>query len=103
MKLKQITKHRFLALTEGRLFQTDAREVEWWADDQERVLGLLLLDAHDEDWSWVVLGRDEVGNFRGIDLETSVSDQDEARTRMQTKLAQYAASGQTVFPQGDRT
>src|SRR5580693_4843526 len=100
MKIKEITQDRFFRLTEGRLFQTDGREMEWWADPKERVLGLILLDNHDNDWSWVVLGRDENGDFRMIGGDTSLPEA-EAKIRMHAKLVEYAASGRAVFRQGD--
>jgi len=39
-------------------------EVEWVADLLERVLGAVVRDRIDNDWSYAVLGRDEHGIFR---------------------------------------
>ena len=74
--------------------------LKWWADLKERVLGLILLDNYDNDWFLVVLGRDENGNFRMIDGETSLSEV-EAKTRLNAKLVGYPTSGRAVFRQGD--
>jgi hypothetical protein len=97
--LIQIPQERFRLLIEGHfpspLF---AREKEWWADPEELVLGVLLLDTTDSDWSWVVLGRDEIGSFRAIDLAVSLPNAEEARRQLQTKLLEYVGSKQSIFP-----
>ena len=74
--------------------------LKWWADPKERVLGLILLDNYDNDWFLAVLGRDENGDFRMIDGETSLSEV-EAKTRLNAKLVGYPTSGRAVFRQGD--
>jgi hypothetical protein len=79
-----------------------SREVEWWADVQERVIGTVLLDLTDKDWAWIVLGRDERGLFRAIDVGASVVTQEKARLELQEALLKHATSGE-VFPQHDNT
>jgi hypothetical protein len=76
------------------------REEEWWSDNHERVLGVVALDLVDKDWSWVVLGKDESGIFRGIDLQVSISDPERARQELHTSMQKYSDLGVTVFSQG---
>src|SRR5260370_36481633 len=80
MTLRQIRKARFNALcySKNPIFDIAGKETEWWADDQERVLGIVILDLTDQDWSIVILGRDEAGMFRAIDVAISFGTQDEA-------------------------
>jgi hypothetical protein len=101
--MKAISKQRFDALCRSRRPTTAyvSREVEWFSDDEERVLGLVLLDTVDNDWLWRVLGRDEAGVFRCIDLGVSIPTQDEARNLLQSKLNEYAQTRLKTFPQGD--
>jgi hypothetical protein len=49
----------------------------------------------------MVLGRDEAGVFRCIDLGVSIPTQVEARNLLQAKLADHSKTGQETFPQGD--
>jgi hypothetical protein len=77
------------------------QEKEWWADEDERVLGAVLLDNFDHDWSWIVLGRDEKGLFRGIDQDVSLSSQRKARAYLRVALENHARSGAAEFPQYD--
>lgn len=77
------------------------REVEWWSDLDEHVLGAVLLDTTDQDWSWIVLGRDERGLFRAIDLQVSIPTRRRASVQLRVRLQQYSQSGDTEFPQYD--
>ena len=101
--MKPISKARFDALCRVRqpFAHYTSREVEWFSDEGERVLGLILLDVVDNDWVWMVLGRDEAGLFRCIDLDSSIPTQENARSLLQLKLDEYSRTGQTLFAQGD--
>lgn len=103
MTTKPITKERFDALCRVKLPSADlvVDEVEWFSDDDERVLGIVVLDNTDEDWSWMVLGRDEAGLFRAIDLGVSIATREEARKLLMAKLLEHSATGESLFPQGD--
>lgn len=74
-------------------------EKEWFADRQRTVLGALLLDRTDDDWAYVVLGRDKAGVFRWIAGEHSIGSRDTARDRLVDAMREILASGQSVFPQ----
>jgi len=76
-------------------------ELEWYAHETERVLGVVLLHIEDRDWAWTVLGRDANGLFRAIDGKTSLSSKDEARRQLHAKMIQHASAGCSVFVQGD--
>jgi hypothetical protein len=76
-------------------------EVEWFADDDGVVIGVLARDKSDKDWSIAALGRDERGEFRMIDGAVSIANQDDARTELKAKMEKALASGDKMFPQGD--
>jgi hypothetical protein len=79
------------------------REVEWYADINEWVLGVLCLDLVDFDWSYAVLGRDGDGRFRWIDGSVSVPTQREGNQALMAAMQRQMDSGASVFPQGDET
>jgi hypothetical protein len=101
--MKRLSQARFNALCYSR--QPPAafmsREVEWWSDLDEHVLGAVLLDTTDQDWAWVALGRDEKGLFRAIDLGVSMETQRKASARLRVRLQEYVESGEREFPQYD--
>ena len=76
-------------------------ETEWFADDGGTVIGLIALDKVDKDWFIGVLGRDERGTFRAIDVESSLENIDVARIQLIAMMEKALATGLTVFPQGD--
>jgi hypothetical protein len=71
------------------------------ADEGGKVIGLVARDKADNDWSIGVLGPDERGQFRAIDMKVNIEDRDSAREELRAKMEKAIASGRTVFPQGD--
>ena len=103
--IRRISQARFgaLSLSKHPIIAVIATESEWYSDAAENVLGALLLDHTDNDWNYVVLGRDERGIFRYIDGEVCFESRDAARARLHLKIEEYATRGDVVFPQEDAT
>ncbi len=80
-----------------------SEELEWYADDSEIVLGIVLRDTVDDDFVGIILGRDEGDRFRAFDIQTSIETLEDARTWVQGSIKWHAGKGNTVFPQGDET
>lgn len=76
-------------------------EVEWWSDDCEKVLGIVLFEFVDLEWLWMILGRDERGVFRWVDGNSSIESRDEASKQLQSKIGQWAGRDDVDFHQGD--
>ena len=49
-------------------------ELMWYATDDDRVLGVVIRDRVDNDYSWVLLMQEGGGVFKGVDLNTSQPD-----------------------------
>jgi hypothetical protein len=64
-----------------------ARELGWWSDTEERLIGLVFQDTTDRDYGWVLLGRDRVGRFRTVKLETSLRSAEYATVGLRTAIA----------------
>lgn len=80
-----------------------AREFGWFSNEDERILGVLTVDIHDNDFGFVTLGRDANHKFRFIDGENSLSSPDYARQCLYISMKKYASTGESIFPQGDET
>lgn len=78
-----------------------SKELAWFSDGKETVLGVLLLDTIDDDYVGIILGRDEAGRFRCFDQEVSIPTEEEAQTWIHAAIKWHARDGATVFPQGD--
>lgn len=101
--MKPITQARFDALCYSRTPAASYifEEVEWFADEKERVLGIVAQHFEDQDWAWAVLGRDANGLFRAVDGRANIASKDEARNQLQTRLLYHASTATHVFVQGD--
>lgn len=78
-----------------------AKELEWYEEANERILGLIALDLPDQDYVSYVLGRDAKGRFRAVWLECSIETQEAATEILQRKLAEFSQSPPEAFHQGD--
>ena len=56
-----------------------ATEIEHHSDGNENYLGSILIDHTDNDFSSIVLARNEFGKFCCIDLKTSMESIEDAR------------------------
>ena len=71
----------------------------WFSDVSGSFLGVILHDAEDDDWSYVVLARDQYFQFRAIKVESGMPFRDIARKALQLKIAEFLSSPQRIFPQ----
>jgi len=102
MKYKELSEARFDALTYSRdpFLELIGREYKWYSDNDEIIIGVLVLDIIDNDWIYVVLGRDERALFRSIDVMVGFENIEAAEKELLAKISYYVASGKIVFPQG---
>ena len=70
----------------------------WFIDETESFLGVVVWDQTDQDWSYVILARDEHFQFRAIEMVASISERHLAREKLQLAIAKLVAGGQRVFP-----
>jgi len=55
------------------------RNLEWWASDDDRVLGTVILDLIDKDYSWVVFTQNDQGpGYTAVDVGHSHPTQENA-------------------------
>lgn len=76
-------------------------EVEWWAADQEILLGTVVHDFSDADFTAILLGRDLDHRYRCIGVTKSFDTPEDARDALFTQAEQVLQSREVVFPQGD--
>jgi hypothetical protein len=102
MSIKTISQPMFEALCFMRrpAIKIIGEEREWYSDDKENVLGVVIFDRPDEDWLYVILVRDEAARFRAIDQEINCKTDFEARNALHKKMKEYSQAGKSVFPQG---
>lgn len=101
MTIKAISQPRFEVLCFMRhpAVKIIGEEREWYSDDDENVLGVVIFDRP-KDWLYVILGRDEVARFRAIDQQINYATDADARNALHKKMTEYSKAGESVFPQG---
>lgn len=63
------------------------RNLAWYATDDDRVLGVVIEDLVDHDYSWVVLTQNEQGpGYTAIDLDHSLTSVDAATAALHAAM-----------------
>ena len=73
IKIKEISKQLFdsyVLSSRNSNIVFFAQELQWYANENETILGVIALDTTDSDFAAIMLGRDEIGRFRAFNLET---------------------------------
>jgi hypothetical protein len=78
-----------------------SEEMEWYASETERVIGVLIRDLTDNDFGGVVLGRDTRRRFRSVDLSAFSESRETARQLLRDKLELWSRRPDEDFSQGD--
>lgn len=103
MEARPLTHVRFEALLYRKSPRTHfiLKELEWWTNKAETLIATVGLDLVDHDYSWIILGRDETGVFRGIDLNTSLPSLEAARSEQNQRIEELSKDNPQEFPQED--
>jgi ribosomal protein L30 len=72
-------------------------ELGWYASSDERVIGMLVRDHADDDYGWIILGRDERLRFRAIDVNSSLEDIETARRELIARLKEWHAKSDEAY------
>jgi hypothetical protein len=78
-------------------------ELEHYSDVNEHYLGVILRDRADDDFSAIILARDEFGKFCCIDLRVSMANVDDARAWLESVMKSNSVSGVSVHSQGHKS
>ena len=70
----------------GPLGALIVEEKEWYVGSPPVLLGVIIFDRIDGDWGFVVLGPDELGDFRAVDTGASFQDIGSARDALRTAM-----------------
>ena len=104
MEIDSLDKKRFDALIHQSRSPAAAYisdEVSWWSTPDESVVGVVLQDLIDNDFVGVALGRDEVGQYRAIDVSESFVISTDAKEWLHRAMRWHTRDGDRTFPQGD--
>jgi hypothetical protein len=78
-----------------------ARELGWFEEADEKVLGVLIHDMTDNDYGYCILGRDAKSRYRAVSANSCMSTAQEAHIQLEAQLAEHAQMPPAEFHQGD--
>jgi hypothetical protein len=102
--MEQLSRRRFDALagySRNPRTLILSNELEWYSEDGEKVLGVLIQDTQDRDYSCIVMARDCVGRYRAVHVMPFLETVDEVRNAMPPVLREWAGKDPSEFGQGD--
>jgi len=70
-----------------------ATEVQWFADDEANILGIILQDNFDRDWSYVILSLDHNKEYILSDVDASIETMNKAINILISKMINIAKTG----------
>lgn len=105
---KPISRSRFNLLAIGTRLSPAGflyEEVAYWADVEERVIGLIARDIADNDYYWSLLARDRNGRFRSADFDASLRSAEYATVALRERIATAVTEDDlsVLGTQGDET
>lgn len=62
-------------------------ELSWWSDLNGDLIGAVAIDLTDNDFAWVILARDENGQFRCADVDTGLPSERIAEAKLRIAMA----------------
>lgn len=102
--MKALTLTRFNALagySRSPYMPFTARELEWYEEGGERLLGVVSMDLTDRDYLYTVLARDKTGRLRAVHLEINIGSVEEAREALKASLEELVSKPDADFYQED--
>ena len=79
------------------------KEVEWYTDERRILIATIFFDKCDNDWNFVILGRDTQRIYRCIYTEVSFGSIEDARKKLEKKLLKLSQEREEQYPQGDES
>ncbi|RKY81899.1 glycosaminoglycan attachment protein [candidate division KSB1 bacterium] len=103
-EIKKLNPKRFdayVSLSKSPAASYVSKELAWYSNLDESILGVVLLDIIDTDYVSVVLARDMNRVFRAIDVQANFGTFEQAKEWLFRAIRWHSASGKKIFPQGD--
>jgi hypothetical protein len=104
MPILSISRSVFDQLHPNRASLWTQEEVEWFVERSRALIGYIARnlgserDRNSEEWSIVIEGRDERGQFHQIDSQGHLASQTDARVLLEKRMNELLATGLKVFP-----
>jgi len=78
-------------------------ECSVWATDDERLLGVVIMDLTNRDYNFVILARDKNGRFRAVDVGMTYFTRRMAQVALMKRMPEIHTKDDIELEQGDET
>lgn len=93
MALVAINKEKFNNYNFERFPTFAAVEYYWFSDDEANIIGTVLLDNYDKDWSYVIMAMEDNSFYTVSDIAVSIETDSEAIQKITSKMIEFARVG----------
>jgi restriction endonuclease Mrr len=96
MAIRGITEENFYEynVLKSPMASTLGTETSWYEERESNLLATVINDRFDNDWSYVILAKNENNEFTAIDLEVSIENQELVEQKVIKKLKELNDSGE---------
>ena len=98
MSVQSVSQKSFDQLHPRRRSSWAEQDVEWFIERSRTLIAYIERTIGVDDWRVVIEGRDEHGEFYGIESVDGLSSQEDARTVIEKRINDIMATGLKVFP-----
>ena len=98
MSVQSVSQKSFDQLHPGRRSSLAEQDVEWFIERSRTLIAYIAGTIGAGDWHVVIEGRDEHGEFYGIESVDGLSSQEGARSVIEKRINDLMATGRKVFP-----
>ena len=93
MAIELITENEFSEYV-IKTFTGITKEFAWYRSNTLDLVGVLVQDNIDKDWGYVILAKEEDGNYRHQDVGASIDSQSDANNELYAKMLAIEVSGE---------
>lgn len=96
MTAKEISEDQFYSYSvlKSPMASAIGEEIKWFQDETNNLLGTVIQDKIDKDWSYVILALDEDGQYRATEVNASIDSEDSSENELLRKMSELANKGE---------
>lgn len=69
-------------------------EIKWFEQTENNLLATIIKDKIDNDWAYVLMAKQENGEYRAIEVEASIESKETAELQLRDKIAELIKTGE---------
>ncbi len=103
IKIIEINKNRFdifMLFTRHPFINFLAKELHYYTNDSNTLLGVVILDYTDQDYNYILMARDENRQFRAFEIKTDYTTEEKCITALTNSMKWHSSQYLTIVEQG---